>query len=82
MGMKAAVDGSDADMEFWLDMENYNSGNLNNFIAQLDIGSRLAEGMVCFSYSHYYAPTSGKGGLSHKGYCQYAKGYGAVSEEA
>ncbi|MBP1576346.1 MAG: DUF4434 domain-containing protein [Oscillospiraceae bacterium] len=73
VGMKEAVESSSADVKFWLDMENYASGSLGVFLAQLDVGSRLAENMVCFSYSHYYAPTANKGVYYHNAYAAYVK---------
>lgn len=45
---------SNADIKFWLDVENYESGSVENFVKQLRICAKYATKLLCFSYVHYY----------------------------
>ncbi|MEG0664535.1 MAG: DUF5109 domain-containing protein, partial [Clostridia bacterium] len=58
----------DGRLSFWLDVENFdNSGEeegqpakIERFTRQLDIASKYADRLMCFSYAHYYNPTNGQ----------------------
>ena len=74
--------------EFWLDVENFcdggKSADVARYTKQLDICARIGEGLVSFSYVHYYDPGS-KSGKYHKAYLAYLetiKDLEIVSEEA
>jgi len=44
-----------ADVQFWINVENYDSGSVTNFIKQLRICAKYATKLIAFSYAHYYA---------------------------
>ncbi len=61
-------------VEFWLDVETFcgdgRPADLARYTKQLDICARIGEGLVSFSYVHYYDPGT-KSAKYHKGYCAY-----------
>ena len=74
LAMKEATKKANAKVNFWLDVENFEksgkSAAVERFTKQLDISSRIATGLVSFSYSHYYDPAQ-KPGRFHKAYVKY-----------